>query len=124
MVTETKTRKVEPDITVVEISGRLNLGNQLLSIENSIRHRIDEGAHKMVIDLSGLAAIDSSGVGTLVGCFAHMEQNRGHLRIAGAQGSVAKVFAMVHMDRITPLDADAETSCRQLAASKAAESAG
>ena len=37
MVTDTKTRQVEPDITVVEISGRLGLGNTLYSIESSIR---------------------------------------------------------------------------------------
>ena len=42
MITESKTRRIEPDITVVEISGRLNLGNSLMSIETSIRRLIDE----------------------------------------------------------------------------------
>jgi hypothetical protein len=35
-----------------------------------------------------------------------MDQLGGQMRLAGAQGAVAKVFAMVHIDRILPLDAD------------------
>lgn len=116
MLTETKTRHIEPDITVVEITGRLNLGNLLLSIESSVKRLIDEGHHKLVIDVSTLNSIDSSGIGMLVTCNAHMEHKQGRLRIAGAQGAVAKVFAMVHMDRIVPLDADVDSACRSLSA--------
>ena len=119
MVTETRTRRIEPDIVVFEISGRLNLGNLLLSIENAVRRLVDEGNRKLVVDVTGLNAIDSSGIGMLVGSSAHMEHNGGRMRIAGAQDTVAKVFAMVHMDRIMPLDPDVETSCRHLASDSA-----
>lgn len=102
---------MEPDITVFEISGRLNLGNLLQSAESAIRGLIDGGARKLVIDLTGLNAIDSSGIGTLVSCAGHMGQLGGRMRLAGAQGSVAKVFEMVHMDRIIPLDADLGVAC-------------
>ena len=102
---------MEPDITVFAISGRLNLGNLLQSAESAIRSIIDGGARKLVIDLTGLNAIDSSGIGTLVSCAGHMGQLGGRMRLAGAQGSVAKVFEMVHMDRIIPLDADLGVAC-------------
>lgn len=110
MITETKTRHVEPDITVVEIAGRLNLGNTLLSIENTLKRLVDEGARKLVVDLSNLIAIDSSGIGMLVACFAHMEQQGGLLRVAGSQGNVLKVFETVHLDRIVPLRESAEAA--------------
>jgi anti-sigma B factor antagonist len=97
---------IGPDITVFEISGRLNLGNLLMSVENAVRGLIDDGVRKLVIDVTGLNAIDSAGIGMLVGCGGYMEDKGGQLRIAGAQGPVAKVFAMVHMDRIVPLDLD------------------
>jgi anti-sigma B factor antagonist len=64
-----------------------------------------------VIDLAGLNSIDSSGIGTLVSCAGHMGQSGGQMRLAGAQGSVAKVFEMVHMDRIVPLDTDLAQAC-------------
>jgi anti-sigma B factor antagonist len=106
LITETKTRRVEPDITVFEISGRLNLGNLLQSVEHSVRSLIDGGVRKLVIDLTGLHSIDSSGIGMLVSVGGQMNQLGGHVRLAGAQGTVAKVFEMVHMERILPLDPD------------------
>jgi anti-sigma B factor antagonist len=120
MITESKTRRIEPDITVVEISGRLSLGNSLMSIETSIRRLIDEGACKLIIDLTGLDSIDSSGIGVMVSCSGLMEQSGGQMRIAGARGSVAKSFDLVHLDRIAALDPDLESAGRYLAGDAAA----
>ena len=52
MITETKTRRVEPDITVFEISGRLNLGNSLISVETAIKS-IRGTARSMGIEVVG-----------------------------------------------------------------------
>ncbi len=110
MLTETKIHRMEPDITVVEIAGRLNLGNTLLSIENTIKRLIDEGSRRMVVDVTALQSVDSSGIGMLVSSFAHMEQRGGHLHLAGAQGPVLKVFETVHLDRIVPMHADVKSA--------------
>ena len=111
MITESRTHQVEPDITVFEISGRLSLGNLLQSAESAMRSLIDGGARKLVIDLTGLASIDSAGIGTLVSCSGHMGQVGGQVRLAGAQGAVAKVFQIVQIDRIIPLAADLASAC-------------
>ncbi len=114
MIIETKTRVVEPDITIFEISGRLNLGNLLQSVESSIRGLMGGGARKIVIDLTGLTGVDSSGIGTLVNCAGEMDQLGGQMRVAGAHGSVSKVFETIHIDRIIPLDADVASACSHL----------
>jgi anti-sigma B factor antagonist len=119
MITETSTRNIEPDITVYAISGRLNLGNSLMTIENSIKRLIDEGVKKLVVDLGGLNFIDSSGIGMLVTCCGHMEQRGGRMRVAGAQGPVGKALGLVHFSRLAPLDADADASAQQLKADAA-----
>lgn len=112
MITETKTRMVEPAITVLEISGRLNLGNSLQSIESSIQHLIADGVRKLVVDISGLNYIDSSGIGMLVSSSGHMEQSGGQMRIAGARGTVARALGVAHVDRIAPVDNDVDSACR------------
>jgi|SRR5579862_8120276 len=117
---ETKTRQVEPDVTVVEISGRLNMGNALQSIETSVKKMVDQGARKLVVDLTALNYIDSSGIGMLVACCGYIAKNGGKMRIAGAQGNVAKVLEMVHMPRIAPLDSDVTGSCGHFSAQSAA----
>jgi anti-sigma B factor antagonist len=122
VITETKIRKIEPDITMVEICGRLNLGNSLVSIESSLKRLIEQGARKLVVDLGAVKYIDSSGIGMLVSCYGAMNQAGGRIRIAGTQGSVAKAFHLVHLDRIIPFDADAETACRNIGIDGAAAS--
>jgi anti-sigma B factor antagonist len=119
-MTETKIHQVEPGITVLEIAGRLTLGNSLSSIEVAIKQMISEGARKLVIDLSRTSYMDSAAVGMLVACTGEMHQNGGRLRIAGAQERVARTLDIVHMERITPVDADLETSCRYLSVGSAA----
>ena len=114
-------RVVPPATTVVEISGRLTLGNALTYAETSIKRLIGDGSRKVVIDLAGLTSIDSAGVGMLISCGGEMEQAGGALRVAGAQGAVAKTFEIVQMNRIVALDTDVETACRNLSGSSSAQ---
>ena len=99
-------REMAPDITVVELTGRLALGRESQRIESLVDELSKKPSRKVIFDLTGVDYIDSAGIGMLVSCSGHMEHCGGKLRVAGAQGAVAKVFAMVHMDRIMPLDAD------------------
>jgi anti-sigma B factor antagonist len=119
MTTETRTLHVAPDITVLEISGRLNIGNSLISIEAFISRIIDQGVRKLVVDLTNLTYIDSSGIGMLVTSSGRLEQSGGRMRVAGARGSVARALELVHLDRIAPLDEDVESACRRLTADSA-----
>jgi anti-anti-sigma factor len=116
---ETKTQQAG-DLTVMEISGRLHLGNSLTYTENSINRLIDSGARKLVIDLARLEYIDSSGLGMLVVCSGRMEQSGGRMRVAGAHGLVAQVFEIVHAGLILHFDADLESACRNLSDNTAA----
>lgn len=114
MITEFTTHKIEPDIDVVEISGRLSLGNTLQSLERSVIALIDQGSRKIIVNLSKLNAIDSAGIGTLISCHAKMEAASGQMRIAGAHGVVAKSFDLVHMHRVATLDSDFDTAVQSL----------
>lgn len=115
MVTEFKTRQIEPDITVVELTGQLHAGNILLSVESSLNKILKEGPKKIVVDLSGLHLIDSSGIGVLVVSSAQVRKLGGAFRLAGAVGSVANVLAMIGLNQVIPMDPDVDTAARHLA---------
>ncbi len=116
---ETKTQTIG-DVTVVELSGRLHLGNSLTYAENAITKLIDGGTRKLVIDLAHLEYIDSSGLGMLIFSGGRMEQSGGRMRVAGAGGTVARVFKIANADRILQFDADLESACRHLSGESAA----
>jgi len=116
---ETKTQQIG-DVTVVEMSGRLLLGNALTYAENSISRLIDGGTRKLVIDLARVDHIDSSGLGMLIFSGGRMEQSGGRMRVAGASGAVARVFEVAHASRVLQFDEDLESACRILSAESAA----
>jgi anti-anti-sigma factor len=111
---KTKIRRLDLDVTVFEISGRLILGNLLQSVESEIRQLIDGGARRLVFDLTGLTWIDSAGIGTLIDSSEHMDQLGGQICLAGVTGAVAKIFERMQIERIIPLEADLALACGRL----------
>jgi len=59
MVLSLATQKLDPDITVIEIAGRINLGRESGQIEVAVLKALAEGARNIVIDLGQVASIDS-----------------------------------------------------------------
>src|SRR3981081_986915 len=114
MIAQSSTLSMDGDITAFDITGRLNLGNSLISIEDSLKKLIADGVRKLVIDLTGLTGIDSSGVGMFMLCAGEMQRHGGSIRIAGAHDSVKKIFEIVHLNELMPVDSDVETSCQNL----------
>jgi anti-sigma B factor antagonist len=62
------------DVTILDLRGRLSLGEALafgpgsdLVLTDVIRHLAEEGHKKLILNLSGVKYVDSSGVGQLVG---------------------------------------------------------
>jgi anti-sigma B factor antagonist len=117
MFIEVEARRVEPGITVLSFAGRLTLGHRLTEVEHALKQRISGGERKLVLDLSRLDFLDSAGIGMLVVLAGAMEQVNGKIRLAGANERIRQIFAITHLDRVIPIDPDAETACRWIAES-------
>ena len=74
------TESVREEVTVLTLKGRLTLGES-----NLVRERISQlaaaGHHKIVVDLSGVEYIDSTGLGILVICFTSLKKVGGALKL-------------------------------------------
>jgi anti-sigma B factor antagonist len=112
MILDVNTRRVEPGITVLELIGRLTLGNRLTEVERFIKETIQQqGCRRLVLDLAKLEFMDSSGVGMLVMCAGAMDHAGGQIRLAGANPRVTQVFEIVHLGRVVQILADAAAAC-------------
>lgn len=76
------TRKVE-DVTVVDVSGKIQLGEGSSALRDEIRALIDAGAKKILLNLSEVTYIDSSGIGELVSGFTSVGNAGGVLKLLG-----------------------------------------
>jgi anti-sigma B factor antagonist len=91
---------IDPDIALLEISGRITLGRECQQVEWQVEDLLREKQTKVVLDLSGVNQIDSTGVGILVLCSGKMQKSGGELRIAGAAGMVIEVLRLAKVDHI------------------------
>ncbi len=55
---------------------------------------------QVILDLSQLTFIDSSGCGTLLSCYNQMKSKSGRLKIFGVQEQILQVFDLIRLDRI------------------------
>jgi anti-sigma B factor antagonist len=95
--------QIPPDITVLELTGRIVLGNNSRDVELKLAEILGEQNKKIIFDLKGVTLIDSTGVGILVVCQGKVTQAGGELRIAGASGIVDEVLKMTSVNKLVRL---------------------
>jgi anti-sigma B factor antagonist len=64
----------------------------------------------VVIDVSGLEFIDSTGLGLLLGAMRRLREAGGSLALAGAAGGVLRVLEITDLDKVFPLFPDIESA--------------
>lgn len=97
-------------LVVLAPQGKLNLVTAP-SVKARIEALAKEGAARVVLDLTGVSFIDSSGLGALIGSLKTARQAGGDLRIACAGEQVRAVLQLTNLDRIlAPYDSVEEAS--------------
>jgi anti-anti-sigma factor len=98
-----ETKHVEPDIVVLEMAGRITLGNDCRQVEWTTNKLVNESRKKIIFDLTQITHLDSTGIGIIVTVAGQMKQAGGQLRVAGANEHVAQLLKMTSVDRIVGL---------------------
>jgi anti-sigma B factor antagonist len=70
------------------------------SFREALVSRIDQGCHNIVLDLSQVSFLDSSGLGALVFVLKHLVHKGGRLHICGVTPAVMSVLKLTRMDRL------------------------
>jgi len=84
---------------VLECSGRLNMVSAG-AFRETVAQVVDGGRSHVVVELSAVDFMDSSGLGALVGCLKTARQAGGDLRIAAPSEQVQMVLKLSNIDKI------------------------
>jgi anti-sigma B factor antagonist len=74
------TREVS-HVTIVDLNGRITLGDETNKLRDTVRNLISTGKKKIVLNLANVDYIDSSGVGELVSSFTAVRNAGGELKL-------------------------------------------
>lgn len=71
------------DVTVVDLAGRITLGEGSSTMRDALRDQLAKGNKKILLNLGEVSYIDSSGIGELVSAFTTVTNQGGQLKLLG-----------------------------------------
>jgi anti-sigma B factor antagonist len=69
------------DVSVVDVAGRITLGEGSSALRDTLRDMITKGQKKILLNLGEVNYIDSSGIGELVSGFTTVTNSGGQLKL-------------------------------------------
>ena len=69
------------DVTVIDAAGRITLGEGASAFRTAVRDLVAKGQKKVLLNLSEISYIDSSGIGELVSGFTTVQNAGGQLKL-------------------------------------------
>lgn len=85
------------DVTVVDAVGRITLGEGASTFREKIRELVGQGEKKILLNLSEVSYIDSSGIGEMVSGFTTVTNNGGQLKLVGLSKRVKDLLQITKL---------------------------
>lgn len=107
-------KEIRGTVLVVKPAGELD-HHTAATLKEQIESELAQGVVRdVVLDLSGLAFMDSSGLGVLLGRYKHLARWQGKMMACGLQPPVEKVFRLSGLERLIPVHQNLAACLRAL----------
>jgi len=91
-----ETRKVG-DVTVLDCSGKITLGEGTMTVRNTVREILKNGGKKIILNLGDVNYIDSSGIGELVSSYTTVTSGGGQLKLLNLTKKIQELLAITKL---------------------------
>ena len=105
------TREVS-HVAIVDITGRITLGDETGQLRDTIRQLLTEGKKKIILNLAQVDYIDSSGVGELVSSFTTVRNAGGELKLLSLTKKVHDVVQVTKLYTVFDIKDDEFTAIK------------
>ena len=79
------------------MSGKVTIGEGSVALRNTIRRLLGEGKKKILLNLSDVGYIDSSGIGELVSSFTAVNKESGSLKLLNLTQKIQDLLAITKL---------------------------
>ena len=104
-------RQVE-GVSVVDMSGRITLGEGSVVLRDTIRDLIGKGQKKILLNLGDVTYIDSSGIGELVSAFTAVRREGGELKLLNLTKKVHDLLQITKLYTVFDIKEDEFTAVK------------
>jgi anti-sigma B factor antagonist len=106
------TTRQEGSVTIVEMSGRIVLGQESDSLRTLVTDLLSQGHNKILLNFAHVDYIDSSGVGYLVGAFTSVRNHEGELKLLNPTKNVLDVMQKTKLYTVFDIKNDEAAALR------------
>lgn len=72
----------QPEVAVIRLEGNIRMGEKVDKLRAAVEENLAKGSSRIVIDMSRVSALDSSGIGVLVRCLTLAKQKGGTVKLS------------------------------------------
>jgi anti-sigma B factor antagonist len=104
-------------VTLMDVSGRLT-SFETGALRESITRLLQRGRKDIVLNLSGLQYLDSSGIGELARVYVAVVKQSGQMKVVGLSSKIEEVLKITQLYQVFPEFPDEEAALKSFPESK------
>ncbi len=85
------------DVQILDCAGKITLGEGTMAIRNAVREVLKNGGKKIVLNLSEVNYIDSSGIGELVSTYTTVTNQSGQLKLLNLTKKIQELLQITKL---------------------------
>ena len=85
------------DVTILDLNGKVTIGEGSVALRNAISRLLGEGKNKILLNLGGVGYIDASGIGELVSSFTAVNKEGGTLKLLNLTQKIQDLLAITKL---------------------------
>jgi len=108
---KSNSRRVD-GVTIMDLSGRITLGEGSVMLRDQIRELLGKGEKKILLNLGDVTYIDSSGIGELVSAFTTVRNQGGELKLLNLTKKVHDLLQITKLYTVFDVKDDEASAIR------------
>ena len=85
------------DVTILDMDGKVTIGEGSIALRSAIRRLVGEGKKKILLNLAGVGYVDSSDIGELVSSFTAVNKEGGQLKLLNLTQKIQDLLAITKL---------------------------
>ena len=87
----------EGGVRVIELKGKITIGSGDVQLRDLIHAAVDADHSKILLDLAGVTAMDSSGIGEMVASYTTVTNRGGQLKLARLSPKINDILQVTQL---------------------------
>ncbi len=85
------------DVTILDMDGKITIGEGSTSLRTAIRRLAEEGKKKILLNLEKVNYMDSTGLGELIASYTTVSRNDGQLKLLHLSGKIQDLLVITKL---------------------------